>query len=52
MAINLCESFRAMFYTPFYLPFALGTYDAEVTEGCFRRSRRHPAASAPIAPTA
>ena len=29
MAINLCESFRAMFYTPFYLPFALGTYDAE-----------------------
>ena len=29
MAINLCESFRAMFYTPFYLPFALGTYEAE-----------------------
>lgn len=29
MAINLCESFRAMFYTPFYLPFALGTYKAE-----------------------
>jgi NitT/TauT family transport system substrate-binding protein len=29
MAINLCESFRAMFYTPFYLPLALGTYEAE-----------------------
>ena len=29
MAINLCESFRVMFYTPFYLPFALGTYEAE-----------------------
>ena len=29
MAINLCESFRAMFYTPFYLPFSLGTYEAE-----------------------
>ena len=29
MTINLCESFRAMFYTPFYLPFSLGTYEAE-----------------------
>ena len=29
MAINLCESFRAMFYTPYYLPLALGTYEAE-----------------------
>ncbi|MED5580067.1 MAG: ABC transporter substrate-binding protein [Nitrospinota bacterium] len=29
MAINLCEPFRAMFYTPFYLPIALGTYEAE-----------------------
>ena len=29
MAINLCESFRAMFYTPFYLPISLGTYEAE-----------------------
>lgn len=29
MAITLCESFRAMFYTPFYLPLALGTYEAE-----------------------
>lgn len=29
MAINLCESFRALFYTPFYLPFALGTYEEE-----------------------
>ena len=32
MAINLCESFRAMFYTPFYLPFSLGTYEAEGVE--------------------
>lgn len=29
MAINLCESFRAMFYTPYYLPLALGTYETE-----------------------
>ena len=29
MGINLCESFRAMFYTPYYLPLALGTYEAE-----------------------
>ena len=29
MTINLCESFRATFYTPFYLPFSLGTYEAE-----------------------
>ncbi|PPR63873.1 MAG: hypothetical protein CFH10_00401, partial [Alphaproteobacteria bacterium MarineAlpha4_Bin2] len=29
MKINLCESFRAMFYTPFYLPLSLGTYETE-----------------------
>ena len=29
MVIKLCESFRAMFYTPFYLPFALDTYRSE-----------------------
>lgn len=32
MPITLCESFRALFYTPFYLPFALGTYEAEGVE--------------------
>jgi NitT/TauT family transport system substrate-binding protein len=29
MAITLYESFRAVFYTPFYLPHALGAYEAE-----------------------
>lgn len=32
MTITLCESFRALFYTPFYLPFALGTWEAEGVE--------------------
>ena len=32
MPITLCESFRALFYTPFYLPFALGTWEAEGVE--------------------
>jgi NitT/TauT family transport system substrate-binding protein len=29
MAITVYESFRAVFYTPFYLPHALGAYEAE-----------------------
>lgn len=29
MAITIYESFRAVFYTPFYLPHALGAYEAE-----------------------
>ncbi len=29
MAITLYESFRAVFYTPFYLPHALGAYEKE-----------------------
>jgi len=32
MAITLYESFRAVFYTPFYLPHALGAYAAEGVE--------------------
>jgi NitT/TauT family transport system substrate-binding protein len=32
MPIKLCETFRALFYTPFYLPFALGSYEAEGLE--------------------
>lgn len=29
MPITIYESFRAVFYTPFYLPHALGAYEAE-----------------------
>ena len=29
MTITICESFRAVFYTPFYLPHALGFYARE-----------------------
>jgi NitT/TauT family transport system substrate-binding protein len=39
MSITLCEPFRALFYAPFYLPFALDTFRAEGVDVTLTTSR-------------
>ncbi len=45
MPITLFEPFRAVFYTPFYLPFALGTYADERLDVRLAKPDQHGAAA-------